>query len=326
MNPISTRNGVTLTDSPIENKDNLPRFHGTFTARGRRIEFPRRSLIMGILNINDDSFSGDGRLDHGWALERAREMVREGADIIDVGGESARTNRTAVPEDEELRRVLPFLEAFDSIKNETTPRDAEQVFPPLVSLNTWRPKVVEGSLQAGFDILNDMGALPDDTNARLCARIGAALLIMHSKGEPKVSHRHVAYPDVMEELARFFSEKTSMALRVGIPKESLLLDPGIDFAKQRDDNLRLLRELPKITRGEFPVLLPVSRKSVIGQVLEIAEAADRDAGTVACIVAGARRGAAVFRVHNVDAAWLALRSLELMKPQPGSACEDRVRC
>ena len=328
MNPIPFQTKATLTESPSENKDNLPGFQGELIARGRRIAFPRRPLLMGILNINDDSFSGDGRIDPGWALERAVEMVREGADILDVGGESARTNRTAVPEDEELRRVLPFLEAIGPALREAVPRDADQVFPPLVSLNTWRPKVVEGALGAGFDILNDMGALPDDTNARLCAKIGAALLIMHSQGEPKVSHRHVTYSDVMEELARFFSEKTALAIKAGIPRESLLLDPGIDFAKQREDNLRIYRELEKFTRSGFPVLLPVSRKGVIGEVLGIPTAADRDAGTIACLVAGVRRGAAVFRVHNVGAAWLALRATGILNSEPARwhpACEAGTR-
>ena len=110
-----------------------------------------------------------------------------------------------------------------------------------------------------------------------------------------------------------------------MPRESLLLDPGLDFAKQREDNLRLMRELAEITAGPFPVLLPVSRKGVVGEVLGIPDAAERDAGSLACLVAGARRGAAVFRVHNVDAAWLALRALEAMEP-PGVACEDRARC
>ena len=274
---------------------------------------------MGILNINDDSFSGDGRIDPAWAVGRALEMVREGADIVDVGGESARTNRAAVPEDEELRRVLPFLEAIGPALREATPRDAEQVFPPLISLNTWRPRVVEGALGAGFDLLNDMGALPDDTNARLCARIGAALLIMHSKGEPKVAHRHVTYPDVMEEMERFFAEKTSLAVAAGVPRESLLLDPGIDFAKQRGDNLRIYRELERLTASGFPVLLPVSRKGVIGEVLDLPNAADRDAGTIACLVSGVLRGASVFRVHDVGAAWMALRAVGILSDGWGIA-------
>ena len=282
-------------------------------ARTRTVDLRRRPLIMGILNINDDSFSSDGKIDTGWALARAIEMVAEGADIIDVGGESARTNREAISEGEELRRIRPFLENFDSAMRSAVPRDPEQLFPPLLSLNTWRSGVIEGSLVPGFDILNDMSALPDDTNARLCARIGAALLIMHSVGEPKVRHTHVTYPDIMRELCEFFERKTALAMDAGLRRESLILDPGIDFAKQMDDNLHIFRELERIAALGFPVLLPVSRKSVIGRVLKIEKPMDRDAGTVACIVAGALRGASIFRVHNVPAAWFALRAVEAVQ-------------
>lgn len=268
---------------------------------------------MGILNINDDSFSSDGRIDTPWALSRSVEMVAEGADLIDVGGESARTNRGPIDEEEELRRVRPFIEGFEQAMNSASPRDPDQIFPPLVSLNTWRSGVVSGCLQSGFDILNDMSALPDDTNARLCASIGAALLIMHSRGEPKVRHTHVTYPDVISELLEFFDQKTGLAIAAGIPRDSLILDPGIDFAKQVDDNLRLFRELESLTKTGFPVLLPVSRKSVIGRVLGIEKPADRDAGTVACIVAGCLRGASIFRVHNIPAARLAIRAVEALK-------------
>lgn len=268
---------------------------------------------MGILNINDDSFSGDGRLDLDWALRRAVEMVAEGADIIDVGGESARTNRGPVSEEEEIARTKPFLERIQEAMRSAVPRDGDQLFPPLVSLNTWRPGVVRGVLEPGFDILNDMGALADDTNARLCAGIGAALLIMHSKGEPKVSHRHVTYGNLMEEMEAFFMEKTASAVGAGVPAESIILDPGIDFAKQVEDNLLLMRCLGRIVRLGYPVLLPVSRKSVIGRVLELPDAAGRDAGTAACIVAGCLRGASIFRVHNVEAAWMTLRTMEVMR-------------
>lgn len=281
----------------------------TLAARGRRIAFPRRPLIMGILNITDDSFSGDGRLDPAWALARARELVAAGADIIDVGGESARTNRAAVPPEEEWRRMGPFIEGFVEAVRDGSPRDAEQVYPPLLSANTWRPEVAERALAAGAELLNDMGALPDDKNARLCAASGAALLIMHSQGEPKVAHTHVAYDDVITEMRRFFSEKIELALRAGVAREQILLDPGIDFAKQTEDNLRVYRELEAFAEFGRPILLPVSRKSVIGRVLGITDPAARDAGTVACLVAGALRGASIFRVHNVDAAWLALRAL-----------------
>ena len=290
-------------------KDKIVAVARRLLARGRELGIGGRPLVMGILNINDDSFSGDGRVDVEWALRRAVEMVGEGADIIDVGGESARTNRRPVAEEEEIARTRPFLEKFGEAMRGAVSRDSDQVFPPLVSLNTWRHGVVRGCLDAGFDILNDMGALPDDKNARLCAEIGAALLIMHSKGEPKVPHRHVIYRDLMEEMEAFFVEKTALALGAGVAAESLILDPGIDFAKQVEDNLLLMRQLGRISALGYPVLLPVSRKSVIGRVLGLPNAVARDAGTVACMVAGCLRGASIFRVHNVDAAWMTLRSM-----------------
>lgn len=277
-------------------------------ARSRRLTFPRRPLIMGILNINDDSFSGDGRLDPNWALERAREMIALGADIIDVGGESARTNRAAISPEEELRRIGPFLENFPQVAAASVPRDGEQVFPPLLSLNTWRPEVAGPALALGGDILNDMSALPDDRNARICAATGASLLIMHSQGAPKIPHTHVGYGDIMGELRTFFAEKIALATAAGLPRENIILDPGIDFAKQAADNLRIYRELDTLAAFDRPILLPVSRKSVIGRVLDLPDPRDRDPGTAACLVAGLRRGAAIFRLHNIEMAWRVIRS------------------
>ncbi|MGB7836525.1 MAG: dihydropteroate synthase, partial [Terrimicrobiaceae bacterium] len=206
-------------------------------ARDRRIRFPRRPLIMGIVNINDDSFCGDGRVDCQWALEKARGLVAQGADIIDVGAESARTNRTVMTPDEELDRLKPFLERFPTVSSDLEPRDAVQVFPPLLSLNTWRPEVAAEALAIGAHLLNDLGALHDDRNARICAKAAAALLIMHTVGLPKLPHTHVTYPDVIGELSSFFGEKISLAETVGLPRDAIVLDPGIDFAKQGADNL-----------------------------------------------------------------------------------------
>ena len=282
-------------------------------ARSRRLAFPRRPLIMGILNINDDSFSGDGRIDSSWALEQAKELVSLGADIIDVGGESARTNRAAITPEEELRRIAPFIEQFETACGDITPRDGEQVFPPLLSINTWRPEVAGPALALGGHILIDMSALPDDRNARICASTGAALLIMHSVGAPKVPHTHVGYADVMEELKTFFAAKIAAAAEAGLPKESIILDPGIDFAKQAQDNLRIYRELQTLTTLDRPILLPVSRKSVIGHVLDLPDPRDRDPATAACIVAGMRRGASIFRVHNVEMAWRVIRSVHRLE-------------
>lgn len=257
---------------------------------------------MGILNINDDSFSADGKLDSRWALERAVEMVGEGADIIDVGAESARTNRAAISEDDELSRLIPFLQGFEAAVLQAKPAAADQLFPPLLSINTWRPLVASAALSVAGDILNDMGGLPTPDNAVAAAKHGAALLIMHTVGAPKIAHTHVGYHDVVAEMKTFFEDRIRMAQEAGLDRRSIILDPGIDFAKQRDDNLRVMRELDQISAMGYPVLMPVSRKTVIGEVLKIADARDRDAGTMACLVAGALRGAAIFRVHHVAAA------------------------
>lgn len=273
----------------------------TLLCRGRRIEIAR-PLVMGILNLNDDSFSGDGTLDLEEALDGTRQMLADGADIIDVGGESARTNREAIAVEEEIRRVAPFIGRF----RETWPE-------ALLSINTWRPAVARALLPLGGDILNDLGALPTPGNAEICADHGAALVIMHSIGEPKIPHTHVRYPDILATQLAFFREKTDLAQAAGLAPESIILDPGIDFAKQRDDNLRLYREFDRIAALGFPTLLPVSRKTVIGDVLDLPNARERDAGTVACIVAGAMRGASIFRVHNVKAAAQTLRMIEAVK-------------
>jgi dihydropteroate synthase len=267
--------------------------------RDRVMEFPRRPLVMGIVNLNDDSFSGDGTTSLDRALARARQMVADGADIIDAGGESARTDRAAVTPEEEVRRVRPFVERFLAERADWPRRDAEQLVPPLLSVNTWRPEVAAPLLAAGAELLNDMGALPDDENARLAAAHGAALLIMHSVGEPKIAHTHVAWRDVVGEQVRFFAEKMEMAERAGLPRQSMILDPGLDFAKQRTDNLRLLNETARVVALGRPVLMPVSRKTVIGEVLGLPDPRERDPGTWACVAAGVRRGVSIFRVHAV---------------------------
>lgn len=248
---------------------------------------------MGIVNINDDSFCGDGTLDPTAALAQAEQQLRDGADIIDIGAESARTNREAISVSEEIDRLLPFLAKWPELKAHHN--------SPLLSINTWRSDVIAQILPEGGDIINDISGLPDAINARLCAEHDASLLIMHSVGQPKVPHTHVQYESIMETLEYFFKQKLIMAESVGLPRENIILDPGIDFAKQRDDNLTIYRDLECLHRFERPILLPVSRKTVIGDVLGV-PALERDAGTVACIAAGMQRGAQIFRVHNVKAA------------------------
>jgi dihydropteroate synthase len=273
-------------------------------ARGRALEFSRRPLVMGIVNLSADSFSGDGLASVEAALAQARQMIADGADIIDLGAESARTNRGPISEQEEADRLGAFLGLW---------REESARWPSVwLSINTWRPAVVRAVLPEGGDLLNDIGGLPTDENARLCAQCGAALLIMHTVGAPKVPHTHIGYRDVMDELDGFFSAKIALAERAGLPPDALVLDPGIDFAKQRDDNLRIYREMPRLHRFARPILLPISRKTVIGEVLGLS-APERDAGTLACLVAGQLRGAHIFRVHNVRAAAQAVRLLEALE-------------
>jgi len=246
-------------------------------------------------------------------MAQARQMVADGADLIDVGGESARTNRGPIAEQEEIDRVAPFLEKFYAefgAPNRSAPiAEDSPLSPPVLSINTWRPAVADAALAAGGEFLNDMGALPTDENARVAARHRAALLIMHSVGEPKVAHTQVRHDDVMRTLDDFFAAKIQLALAAGLPGESIVLDPGIDFAKQRDDNLRIFRELRRLTRFGRPILLPVSRKTVIGDVLNLPDPTSRDAGTVACVVTGMLHGASLFRVHNVAAVVRTVRTV-----------------
>ncbi|MDB6120427.1 MAG: Dihydropteroate synthase, partial [Verrucomicrobiaceae bacterium] len=245
-------------------------------ARGRRIAFPRRPLVMGIVNINDDSFCGDGTLDRAAALGQAEAQILAGADVIDIGAESARTNRGPISVQEEIRRLVPFMQAWPGLLSRTSAYDDGQLWPPLLSINTWRSEVIEAVLPHGGDLINDISGLPEGRNAELCAKYGAALLIMHSIGQPKVPHTHVGYRDVMAALHTFFEEKLAMAQTAGIALDQVMLDPGIDFAKQRADNLTIYRDLEKLACFNRPILLPVSRKTVIGQVLAQPNVLDRD--------------------------------------------------
>ncbi len=279
-------------------------------ARGRTVNFPRRPLLMGIVNVNDDSFCGDGSVEPEMAVDQARRMAADGADLIDLGAESARTNRSAISAGEEVDRLRPVLrrlaEGWDGLR----PRDGEQLWPPLISVNTWRPEVVEAVLPLGVEVVSDLSGLESPENAALCVPCGAALLIMHTVGLPKVPHLEERYDDVWSSLTRFFEERVERARAAGLSDDRLILDPGLDFAKQRDDNLRILAGLERLThRHESPVLLPISRKTVIGEVLDLPEPRERDAGTVACLVVGVRRGAKIFRVHEVRGMFEALKTI-----------------
>lgn len=278
----------------------------------RAVSFPGPTRIMGIVNLNDDSFSGDGTLDPDAAAALARAAIEAGADIVDIGAESARTNRPAITVAEEIRRFRAFLERWPEIVAASRPRDDGQLWPPVLSANSWRPEVAEAILPGGVELLNDMGALPDARNAEICARHGVSLLIMHSVGAPKVPHRDQSWPDVMTAIRGFFREKIALAESAGLEREALVLDPGIDFAKQTADNLAIYRHLADLHEFDRPLLAPISRKTVIDDILARPDPTERDAGTIACAAAAIRRGAQILRVHNVAAAWQTARVLDTL--------------
>ncbi len=287
--------------------------------RARTIPSPRRPLIMGIVNINDDSFCGDGTLHPEAALQQALSMARAGADIIDVGAESARTNRDAITTDAEVARLTPFIIAWEKAAAQLAAEPApttDQLWPPALSINTWRGESIAQLLPLGGDLLNDMSGLPDATNAQLAAQHRSGLLIMHTRGQPKVPHTHIHYPDIITTLQDYFAEKIHLAHQAGVPPHSIILDPGLDFAKQTPDNLTILRHLTDCLPPGDPILLPLSRKTFIGHTLHQPDPLQRDPGTLACIAHAMHHSPhtpIIFRVHHVPAALAAVRLIHTLR-------------
>jgi dihydropteroate synthase len=242
---------------------------------------------MGILNVTPDSFSDGGRWpDPRRALAQARRMVRDGADLIDVGGESTRPGAPVVPAREECRRVLPVIERLAK----------EGV---LVSVDTSKAEVAEAAFAAGAKILNDVTALRGDRRmARLAARAGVAVVLMHMKGTPRTMQKQARYRDVVAEILRFFREKLKIALRAGIPRDKILLDPGIGFGKVPEHNVEILRRLGEFRGLGCALAIGTSRKSFIGHFLG-RRVDERVSGTAATVAAAILRGADVVRVHDV---------------------------
>lgn len=252
--------------------------------------------IMGVVNVTPDSFSDGGRyLEPEAALAHGLRLVREGAALLDVGGESTRPGSDPVPEDEELRRVLPVVEAL-----------ADQVGVP-VSVDTMKAAVARRALAAGAAMVNDVSALRHDpAMVEIVAEAGCPVCLMHMKGEPKTMQDDPRYDDVVEEVLGFLEERMAFALAHGVREEQILVDPGIGFGKTLEHNLTLLRELHRFTALGRPVVLGTSRKRFLGAILGV-EPAERVIGTVATTVIGLLAGAHVFRVHDVKPNFEALR-------------------
>ena len=256
--------------------------------RWRELNPDGRVLIMGILNVTPDSFSDGGRfLSPDAAVERALAMEKEGADIIDVGGESSRPGAEPVPVEEELRRVLPVLERL---------RGKLRI---PISIDTTKAEVAEAALRAGASIVNDISALRfDPAMAPLVAKFGAGLVLMHMLGTPKTMQQAPHYEDVVTEVRDFLAERAQYAQSQGIPREAIAVDPGIGFGKTVEHNLELLRRLPELVELGFPVLVGPSRKSFIGAILGFG-VEERLEGTLAACAVAVVRGADILRVHDV---------------------------
>lgn len=254
----------------------------------RSIDLSHRPCIMGILNVNPDSFSDGGRyIDLGLAEERAFRMVEEGADIIDIGGESTRPNVMPVDADEEMRRVLPVVE-----------RLAGRVSVPI-SVDTYKAVVARESIHAGAEIVNDISGLTFDQDmAATVAETGAGLVVMHTRGRPDTMQKDTSYGNLVAEVMDFLRRSVSMAVAAGIAKERIVVDPGIGFAKSVQGNLELLRRLRDFSPLELPVLVGTSRKSFIGTVLG-RDVDQRLFGTAATVALAVANGATIIRVHDV---------------------------
>ena len=248
------------------------------------------TLIMGILNMTPDSFSDGGQFkSHNKAIDHALKMVEEGANIIDIGGESTRPGAEAVQLEEELSRTIPIIEAI-RLKSDC-----------LISIDTYKSKVAMAALAAGADMVNDISGLTFDHNmASLVAERNVPVIIMHIKGKPGDMQKNPNYDNLIKEIKVFFELQIAIAKRAGIDSGNIILDPGIGFGKRLEDNFEIIRELGQISTMGYPVLLGPSRKSFIGFTLDL-PIEERIEGTLASITAGVINGARIVRVHDIRA-------------------------
>ena len=257
--------------------------------RGKQLAFGQRTLVMGVVNVTPDSFSDGGQFaTTESAIVHGLKLVDEGADILDVGGESARPGAKPVALEEELRRVLPVIEAL-----------AAKTSVPI-SIDTYKPIVAQKGLETGAHIVNDITALRDPEMAGVIAATGAGVILMHMKGTPQTMQKAPSYRDVVSEILAFLQQRVSDAHTAGIAPERIIVDPGIGFGKSTQDNLELLRRLSEFRSLGKPVLIGTSRKSFIGKILDVPNPAERLAGTAATVAWAISRGADIIRVHDVS--------------------------
>ena len=272
---------------------------------GRSLPIGGRTLVMGVLNVTPDSFSdGSQFLSPDMAVAHAEKMVAEGADIIDVGGESTRPGAALVTPEDEVKRVIPVVEEL-----------AKRISVPI-SIDTTKAQVARAALDAGAAIVNDVSGLRFDFHiADEVAESGAGLVLMHSRGTPATMHRLPPVADIMDEIKSSLRSSIAMANRRGVKPESIVIDPGIGFGKTQEQNFELLAKLDQLASAfqDMPILVGTSRKSFIGKLLDNAPVTDRLHGTMATITAAVLRGAHIVRVHDVKAAVETVRVADAIK-------------
>jgi len=268
--------------------------------RGQSLDLTQRALLMGIVNVTPDSFSDGGSfLDPRAACKQGLKLVEEGADILDIGGESTRPGSHSVPLEEEIQRVIPVIER---LRRETK---------ALISIDTNKAPVAQAAMDAGADIINDITGLRGDENMpRVVSQSGAGVIIMHMKGTPRTMQDAPAYQDIMSEIGDFFRQSVALALSFGIDPMSIALDPGIGFGKTPEHNRQLLAGIGSFAKTGHPILIGASRKSFLGWLAGSSAMEDRFWPGVATTSLCRERGAKIFRVHDVKPHHDALRMTE----------------
>lgn len=256
--------------------------------RHRTLAFDR-PIIVGVLNVTPDSFSDGGRFNQrDAAITHARQMIAEGADIIDIGGESTRPGAARIPAAEQLTRILPVIEAL---------REIDEI---ILSVDTTRLAVAEAAVEAGADLINDVsGGSDDPAMFAFLAERQLPCILMHMQGQPATMQQHPEYTDVVAEVRDYLLGAAERAIAAGLPRGQIILDPGIGFGKTTTHNLTIIAQLDQLVATGYPIMLATSRKRFIGEICQADDPLDRVGGTVATTVAGVLAGARLFRVHEV---------------------------
>lgn len=273
----------------------------------REFDFNKHFYMMGIVNVTPDSFSDGGKFETpDLALNQVERLIEEGADIIDVGGESTRPNHIKISSQEEIERVCPVIEQIKAR------------FDIPVSLDTYKSDVALAGIEAGADLINDIWGLKwDGTMADVIAKGGVPCCLMHNR-------RDTDYKDFMEDVLSDLQESVNMALEAGVSRENIMLDPGVGFAKDLNQNRYVMKHVGRLKELGFPVLLGTSRKSMIGLTLDL-PVNQREEGTIATSVMGLMAGCSVFRVHDVEKNLRALKMTEAILRQEIDNCETRKK-